>query len=171
MPGLVCNTHVSAIPANNACYNGTFNKCFKSQDVYKQFYELVLQPGASRTAAMRTRVRIACASGSLNSKTRKSPTGSPRGCGGPSKGVGSATVVRDFGQDQIQWSGPSIFREISLRPSQPIPDLIRGRRKSAVLDEAFSVSLTTSAFNRSGPGLEAEAERLSLAAEALWPAE
>ena len=39
MPARVRNTHVSAIPANN----GTFKKRFKSQDVYKQFYELVLR--------------------------------------------------------------------------------------------------------------------------------
>ena len=39
MPARVCNTYVSAIPANN----GTFKKRFKSQDVYKQFYELVVR--------------------------------------------------------------------------------------------------------------------------------
>ena len=33
----LCNTHVSAIPANK------FKKRFKLQDVYKQFYELVLR--------------------------------------------------------------------------------------------------------------------------------
>ena len=39
VPARVCNTHVSAIPANN----GTFKKRFRSQNVYKQFYELVLR--------------------------------------------------------------------------------------------------------------------------------
>ena len=39
VPGRVCNTHVSAIPSNN----GTFKKRFKVQDIYKQFYELVLR--------------------------------------------------------------------------------------------------------------------------------
>ena len=38
MPARVCNTHISAIPANN----GIFKKRFKSQDAYKQFYDLVL---------------------------------------------------------------------------------------------------------------------------------
>ena len=39
VPARVCNTQVSAIPANN----GTFKKSFKSHDVYKQIYELVLR--------------------------------------------------------------------------------------------------------------------------------
>ena len=39
VPARVCNTHVSAIPANN----GTFKKRFKSQDIYKQFYEVVVR--------------------------------------------------------------------------------------------------------------------------------
>ena len=40
VPARACNTHVSAIPANN---NGTFKKHFKSQDVYKRFNELALR--------------------------------------------------------------------------------------------------------------------------------
>ena len=39
VPARVCNTHVSAIPANN----GTFKKRFKSQEVYKRIYDLVVR--------------------------------------------------------------------------------------------------------------------------------
>ena len=39
VPARVCNTHVSAIPANN----GSFKKRFASQDVYKQFYDFVVR--------------------------------------------------------------------------------------------------------------------------------
>ena len=38
VPAHVCNTHVSAIPANN----GSFKKRFAFQDVYKQFYDFVV---------------------------------------------------------------------------------------------------------------------------------
>ena len=55
VPVRVCSTHVSAIPANN----GTFKKRFKSQEVYKRFYELLVRLKDCSYEAARGRSQVA----------------------------------------------------------------------------------------------------------------